>query len=148
MSFVVTVVNSHVIAASAGGVVRVLDATTGKELAQLVPFPNYTGEIRVAAGDIDGDNRAEILVGRRQGRVSLFSAEGTRLASTTVYPDFNNGVRVGMADRDGDGKIDLLLAAPGPDRDSEVILFDTNLTAFDHLVVSDKVVTSGVFVAG
>jgi FG-GAP repeat len=63
-----------------------------------------------------------------------------------VYPDFVNGVRVGVSDRDGDGKADLLLAAPGPDRTQEVILFDTSLIGLDHFSAFDKAVTSGVFV--
>lgn len=74
-----------------------------------------------AAGDFDGDGRAELLVGGKDG-IGLLSLSGGRIASRMVAP---NGTRFGgwllntrdnrlnhVADFDGDRRTELLITSP------------------------------------
>jgi hypothetical protein len=74
------------------------------------------------AGDVDGDGRADLIVGAWQyagaaisgGRASLFSGrDGRRIAAYTcrVPGDTFGFDAVGMGDVDGDGTIDLLITS-------------------------------------
>ncbi|MDP2157371.1 MAG: FG-GAP-like repeat-containing protein [Nitrospirota bacterium] len=77
---------------------------------------------RVAAGDFDGDGKAEIVVGagpgsRNTAAVRIFSYSGGIIKDTGVYTvpfGTHYGVNVAAGDIDGDG-VDELIVAPGPD---------------------------------
>jgi photosystem II stability/assembly factor-like uncharacterized protein len=94
------------------------------ELASFFAFdPAFTGGVFVAAGDLDGDGRAELIVGADAGggpHVRVLSltlgptATLTELASFFAFdPTFTGGVRVAAADLDGNGRAELITAA-GP----------------------------------
>ncbi|MFN7977834.1 MAG: SdrD B-like domain-containing protein [Vicinamibacterales bacterium] len=90
-----------------GGRVRVL-SMAGGVVNELVAFdafePSFTGGVNVACGDIDGDGRAEVVVGPDGGRapdVKVFSV-GALTASVVAQfqayePSFTGGVRVTAA---------------------------------------------------
>lgn len=89
--------------------VKVLDAD-GRELASFLAFePEYRGGVRVAAGDLDADGRAEIAVLRASGPgdVRLFEASGEALSPTVTYP---TGAEIGIVDLRGDGRAEVLVS--------------------------------------
>jgi serralysin len=111
--------------AGAGGAshVRVLsrapDASLG-ELASFLAYPiGFTGGVTVAAGDVDGDGRADIITGTGPGgashvRVFRWNPDGslTELASFLAYPPgFIGGVFVAAGDVDDDGRADVITGA-------------------------------------
>jgi hypothetical protein len=120
--------------------------------------PNFRGGAFVAAGDFDGDGKADIVVGADAGggpEVRVFSgATSLPIASFFPYnPAFAGGVRVGVADVNGDGHPDLITGA-GPGGGPHVQVFDgTTLTsavptALYSFFAYDPSMTAGVYVAG
>lgn len=76
--------------------------------------------VTVAAGDLDGDGKSEIVTGTGPGAVAhvrIFDATGkARLLAGGLFPygaGFKGGVTVAVADTDGDGKAEII-TAPGP----------------------------------
>lgn len=81
--------------------------------------PKYRGGVAVAAGDVDGDGRADIVVGRNTGRpsiVEIFSGRTGEQIGNSINPfdtDPNKprnafGVRVATADVNYDGIADII----------------------------------------
>jgi hypothetical protein len=93
----------------------------GKALAPsfLVYAPSFRGGVNVAAGDLDGDGRAEIITGAGAGggpHVRTFTASGQRLSSFFVYEkNFRGGVNVAAGDINSDGRAEIIVA-PGAGR--------------------------------
>jgi hypothetical protein len=111
-------------AGSGGGPhVEIFSGATGKlidsPLASFMAFdPAFTGGIYVAAGDVNGDGRNDLIVGAGEGggpHVKVFNGfDGSLLFSEFVYdPLFTGGVRVAAGDVNGDGFSDII-TAPGP----------------------------------
>jgi hypothetical protein len=102
-----------------GPLVRVFNGVDMSNVASFYPYSSrFTGGVSVAAGDIDGDGRADIITGAGAGggpHVQVFSGANLAiLQSFFAYGmDFSGGVCVACADQDGDGRADLLLSG-GP----------------------------------
>ena len=97
------------------GQLKVFDAVSNAEIASFSPFgPSFTGGIFVAAGDVTGDGRAELIAATDQsgvnaGTVRIFDwATLQELRSFTPYAGFTGGVRVGAGDVNGDGVADVI----------------------------------------
>ncbi|MCZ2342541.1 MAG: FG-GAP-like repeat-containing protein [Bacteroidales bacterium] len=110
--------------AGGGPAVKVYNGKDGSILASFYAFdPAFTGGIYVAAGDVDGDGRAEVIVGAGVGggpQVVVFDGtSGTQEASGFAYdPAFRGGVFVGAGDTDGDGRAEIVTGTGvggGPD---------------------------------
>jgi hypothetical protein len=95
---------------------------------QAVPFDDgYIGGVRVAAGDLNGDGKDEILVGSGVGAeasVRAYDASG-QLVSAFVLPSSfaRAGVLLKTGDYNGDGLLDLFVAS-GRRGSSQVAVFD------------------------
>lgn len=85
----------------------------GALYSQFVAFESaFRGGIDVAAGDVDADGAAEIIVASGRGRVTqvrVFSAKGEQRASFDAYsPNNRGGAHVAAADLNGDGRADIV----------------------------------------
>ena len=117
---------------------------------------SFTGGVRVAAGDVNGDGFADIITGAGAGgapHVKVFTADpaGGGLQATKsffAYPSaFTGGVRVAAGDVEGDGNADIIVA-PGAGGGPLVKVFNgiTGNTMQSFFAYQSSF-TGGVFVA-
>jgi hypothetical protein len=102
-------------AGSGGGPhVRVFSGHDGSLLQSFFAYaPNFFGGVTVAAGDVNGDGKADIITGAGAGggpHVKVFSgADGSVLQSFFAYaPTFLGGVSVAAGPVSGDGKVNII----------------------------------------
>jgi len=112
--------------ASGGGVVRVFSGTNYTMLMSVAPFgSSYTGGLNVAAGDVDGDGRADVLVGQVNGGTVAVISGATQTVTASGAPyGATGGVFVAAGDVNGDGKADVI-TAPGSFT-APVLVFDVS----------------------
>jgi len=114
--------------------------------------PSFTGGVFVAAGDVDGDGRADIITGAGAGggpHVNVFSGKDLSvLASFYAYnPAFTGGVHVAAGDINGDGHADIITGA-GPGGGPHVNVFSgKDLSVLASFFAYAPVFNGGVFVA-
>lgn len=103
--------------ASGGPHVKVFDGLTGATIYSFFAYdPAFRGGVTVAAGDIDGDGRADIITGAGPGggpHVEVFSgATGGLIRSFFAYGrSFTGGVFVAAGDVTADGRVDIVTGA-------------------------------------
>lgn len=99
-----------------GPLVRVFDGRTGGILRSLLAFDtSFRGGVSVAAGDIDGDGKVEIVAGIGAGATPaarIYRGDNFAIMNSFSLGSSNlaGGVRVGCVDLDGDGRADLVVA--------------------------------------
>ena len=106
--------------------VHVLDATTHAVVREIVPFAGFMGGVRVALGDVNGDDRDDVIVGTATGasHVKVFDGvSGAVVQSFFAFEGFTGGVKVAAGDVNGDGKADIAVLA-GPGGNGHVKVFD------------------------
>jgi hypothetical protein len=102
--------------------VRVWDGKSGALVGDFVPYAGFTGGLYVAAGDVDGDGRPDLVIGAWQyggaawsgGRVRVHSGRDGRVLQsfTGRVPGETLGFdAVGLGDVDGDGATDYLVTS-------------------------------------
>lgn len=119
-----------------GTKVRALDAAGTRVADFFVLESGIVPGASLAAGDLDGDKRAEIVLGGGattspwppvangpDQRVAVYAADGSRIGGFSAYPGlFQGGVRVALGDVDGDG-LPETITAPGPGMEPEIGVF-------------------------
>jgi hypothetical protein len=99
---------------------------TGGRLTSFVAFPDRKYGANVAAGDLDGDGKDEIIVGMGPGQgyrpiIKVFTGTGQLLIEFQVedivhndeyYVYMRHGIRVSAGDIDGDGADEIVGAPP------------------------------------
>src|SRR5205085_2691062 len=101
--------------AGGGPHVKVFDAS-GATLQSFFAFPAaFAGGVFVAAGDTNGDGKADVVVGAGAtgvAQVQVFDGTNARpITSFFAYTGFFGGVRVAARDVDGDGRADVITGA-------------------------------------
>jgi hypothetical protein len=110
------------------GHVKVFSGSNGTQLASFFAFPGFSGGVRVAAGDLNGDGRADVITAAGPGggpHVKVFDGKtGTELLSFFAYDAaFSGGVNVAVGDVTGDGLNDIITGA-GPGGGPHIKVFD------------------------
>jgi len=133
--------------------IAVYSGVNGGSLGSFLAFPSgFTGGVYVAAGDVNGDGYADIVVGpgaTGAPNVKVFSGrDGSVLHSFFAYAiGFTGGVRVAAGDVNGDGIADIIVA-PGPGGSPDIRVYDgATLALLDELFAYQVSFTGGVFVA-
>jgi hypothetical protein len=139
--------------------VRVLDGKTGAELLSVNPFEaSFTGGVFVAAGDLNGDGKADLVITPDEGggpRVRVLSGvDGSPLADFFGIedPNFRGGARAALGDANNDGTPDLIVAAGfggGPrvaGFDGKSVLAGHPAHLFNDFFVFEQTLRNGVFV--
>ena len=133
--------------------VKAFSGATGATLRSFFAFDaGFVGGVYVAAGDVDGDGRADIITGSGDGarpHVKVFSGStGDELASYFAYaPGFLGGVRVSAQDVDGDGRADIVVGS-GPGARAHLKAFrGGTYEELESYLVGDAGFTGGIWVS-
>jgi methionine-rich copper-binding protein CopC len=99
--------------------VVIFDGVSGAIFSErIVGNPGDLGGLFVAAGDVDGDGRPDLITGAgSSSTVRVFSgASGAPIWTANAFaPSFTGGVRVAAGDIDGDGHADIITTAGAGD---------------------------------
>jgi len=136
--------------AGGGPHVRVFDST-GLEISGFFAYgEKFTGGVNVAAGDVDGDGKDEIITGAGAGggpHVRVFDLFGQPKGGFFAYGEkFTGGVNVAAGDVDGDGKDEIITGA-GAGGGPHVRVFDNQGNLKFHFFAFNKNFLGGVNVA-
>jgi hypothetical protein len=140
--------------AGGGPHVKVFDGRTSKPIDSFDAFdPAFSGGVYVAAGDVNGDGRADIITGAGAGggpHVQVFDGRSQQpfWAFDAFAPDFAGGVRVAVGDVNGDGVPDVIAGA-GPGGGPQVSVFDgARRGPLLSFFAGPAAFVGGIFVAG
>ena len=140
--------------ASSGGssTVTLYDPITGQPTGTAVPFPGFSGPIKVVSGDFNNDGVADIIAGAGFGggpAIAILNSQTGEVMEAFFAFDqaFTGGVFVAVQDVNGDGILDIIAGA-GPTGGPEVRIFDgSNLTVLRSFYAYAVDFTGGVSVA-
>lgn len=116
----------------------------------LAYVPQFKGGVRVAAGDTDGDGKAEIVTAPGPGapsKIYVYNADGSRKVAgefVAYSKNFTGGVHVTVLDINGDGKAEIV-TAPGPGGGPHIRIFNGQLVSLNmDFFAYDSGMTDGV----
>jgi len=144
-----------IVGADAGGgpQVSVFSGKTGTLLTSFFAFaPSFSGGVRVAADDINGDGMADIIVGAGPGalpQITVFSgADLSVLLSFFAFPgSFAGGVFVAAGDVNADSKSDIIAGAGAGGGPQVAVFSATNGSLLKSFFAFPPTFSSGVRVA-
>jgi hypothetical protein len=133
--------------------VRIFDANNGNSIFKefFAYDPGFRGGVYVGAGDLNGDNRADIVTGAGMGGgPHVIARDGQSLNIITQFfayeAAFLGGVRVAVADWNNDGLMDILTGA-GPGGGPHFRAVSRTGTQLDSFyALFDKDFSGGIFV--
>jgi hypothetical protein len=104
----------------------------GKLVSRFLAYAaTFRGGVHVAAGDLNGDGKTEIITGAGPGggpQVRIFDLKGNLISQFFAYDShFRGGVSVAVADVDGDGRAEIITGA-GPGGGPQVRIFNADGT--------------------
>ncbi|HEX4609635.1 MAG TPA: MBG domain-containing protein, partial [Urbifossiella sp.] len=97
--------------------VKVYDGKTGAILFDVTPFDSFQGGVFLAAGDVVGDGKADLVITPDQSggpRVEVYHGGDFKEIANFFGiddPDFRGGARAALGDINGDGHADLVMSA-------------------------------------
>lgn len=133
-----------------GPLVKVFESN-GNQLASFYAYDqSFTGGVDVAAADVDGDGKAEIITAPGSGGgpdIRVFKLDGKLVKEFFAYDaSFHGGVNVSAADIDGDGKAEII-TGPGAGGGPHIKVFSSDGTLKQQLFAYDPNFHGGVDVA-
>lgn len=131
--------------------VKVFDSTTALQERSFFPYAlGWSGGVRIATGDIDGDGSKEIITAPGPGggpNVQVFTRSGKRIVQFMAYDEtFRGGVFVTAGDVDGDGK-DEIITSPDSGGGPHVRVFDEQGQVQSQFFAFDATMRGGVTIA-
>lgn len=119
--------------------------------SQFMPYgASYTGGVRVALGDINGDGAPEVITGTMDlsSHIKVFDLAGNEKMSFLAYaPAFTGGVYVGAGDVDGDGLADIITGTGATSAPHVKVFSGVSGAELRSFFAFDPVFTGGVRVA-
>ena len=92
--------------------VKVFDGQTSSLILSFIAYAGFEGAVTLAAGDINNDGRADILVGTlsTSSHVRVYSGrDASEIASFIAYEGYQGGISVAAGDLNGDGFADIVV---------------------------------------
>ncbi len=137
---------------AAGGKADILKIAnfSGKEELRFAAADKRAAWLRPAAGDVNGDGLAEILVGQGAAAdpaVRIYSQSSTTLRQFLAYDkNFRGGVNVAAGDVNGDGLAEIIVA-PASGGGPQVRIYDSRGRLLNQFFAYDKGFRGGLELA-
>lgn len=108
--------------------VRVFDSTTLLMIRNFQPYGGFSGGVRVASGDVNGDGAADLMVAAGVGkgpRVVIYDGSTNAVIRdfSAFDSSFTGGIYIAAGDVSGDGRSDVIVGS-GPGLPPQVKVFD------------------------
>ena len=132
----------------------IITDNNGKVIKEIMSYDkNFRGGVNLAAGDVDGDGKDEIITGPGPGggpHIKIFTARGVLKGQFFAYDkSFRGGAKVLVADIDGgvrDKKAEII-TSPGPGGGPQIIIFNNYAQKLGQFFAYDKKFKGGVNLA-